>query len=145
MKCPACANELKTVTFGKLTVDVCQQHCGGIWFDSGELQQVDEAHEGLCDTLLRVVPNQDVAIDRNKLRECPKCEGSSLEKHFVDDDYEVQVDECKKCHGVFLDAGELRTLREENRGEVERQEVIDSFHRRAPSERVKAVFTLLFK
>src|SRR2546422_11747107 len=42
MICPACDYNLTPLTVGKLTVDVCQGGCGGIWFDNFELQKVDE-------------------------------------------------------------------------------------------------------
>jgi hypothetical protein len=43
---------------------------------------------------------------------CPKCGGTLVETTFE----EVQVDRCDKCHGVWLDAGELERLtgQEEN-------------------------------
>jgi len=31
-------------------VDVCQNGCGGIWFDNFELEKVDEKHETLDPT-----------------------------------------------------------------------------------------------
>lgn len=37
---------------------------------------------------------------------CPKCEGTLVEITFED----VQIDRCNKCHGVWLDAGELERL-----------------------------------
>jgi hypothetical protein len=37
---------------------------------------------------------------------CPKCEGTLVEITFEG----VQIDRCNKCHGVWLDAGELERL-----------------------------------
>ena len=42
---PACAKILTTRTAGRITVDVCEQGCGGLWFDRYELMSVDEADE----------------------------------------------------------------------------------------------------
>lgn len=37
---------------------------------------------------------------------CPKCDGTLVEINFE----EVQIDRCNKCHGVWLDNGELERL-----------------------------------
>lgn len=37
---------------------------------------------------------------------CPKCDGTLVELTFE----QVQIDRCNKCHGVWLDAGELERL-----------------------------------
>lgn len=34
---------------------------------------------------------------------CPKCDGILHETNFAD----IKIDVCDKCHGVWLDAGEL--------------------------------------
>ncbi len=34
---------------------------------------------------------------------CPKCDGNLVESDF----HGVKIDVCNKCHGVWLDAGEL--------------------------------------
>ncbi len=45
MKCPACSSPLTERTAGALTVDICDQGCGGIFFDRFELESVDDANE----------------------------------------------------------------------------------------------------
>ena len=49
---------------------------------------------------------------------CPKCDGTLVEITYED----VQIDRCNKCHGVWLDAGELEqlTAREEASGWLSR-------------------------
>ena len=37
MNCPQCANALAPRQLGQIAVDECR-HCGGIWFDAGELE-----------------------------------------------------------------------------------------------------------
>jgi ribosomal protein L31 len=37
---------------------------------------------------------------------CPKCDGTLQETRFEN----VSIDTCDKCHGVWLDAGEIETL-----------------------------------
>jgi len=44
MTCPRCDGTLKESTFEGVTIDTCEK-CGGVWLDSGELQQLT-AHDG---------------------------------------------------------------------------------------------------
>jgi uncharacterized protein len=45
MRCPKCGEALKERSFQKIAIDQCTG-CGGIWLDSGELEQVAEREEG---------------------------------------------------------------------------------------------------
>ncbi len=38
--------------------------------------------------------------------QCPKCDGKLVESNFEG----VKIDVCEKCHGVWLDAGELAQI-----------------------------------
>lgn len=38
--------------------------------------------------------------------QCPKCDGTLAVINFED----MEIDRCNKCHGVWLDAGELELL-----------------------------------
>jgi len=153
MQCPTCNQSLTSVKAGNIQLDVCKEHCGGIWFDAGELEQFDEARENAPAEILKVVRNSNVVIDRNKKRRCPKCSDKQLEQRFFDSAHEIQIDQCLACGGVWLDPGELLTIRNENRGEVERQRVIDDFYQRtskdasSPQQKkgIRALVSLLFK
>lgn len=56
---------------------------------------------------------QSEATEASSL-ECPKCDGNLVESNFES----IKVDVCNKCHGVWLDAGELAQIsrHEENKG-----------------------------
>ena len=43
---------------------------------------------------------------------CPKCDGTLETVNFEN----VQIDRCNKCHGVWLDAGELEQLTKHEEG-----------------------------
>ncbi len=43
---------------------------------------------------------------------CPKCEGNLVESDFEG----VKIDVCNKCHGVWLDAGELAQVTKKDAG-----------------------------
>ena len=113
MKCPACFNELTTRQTGDFAVDVCQGGCGGIWFDAFELQRVDQNGE-LGEALLEVQQDITIVVDLSRKRECPRCPGIKLHRHFFSAKRRVQVDQCPNCNGYWLDAGELAQIRAEH-------------------------------
>lgn len=45
MRCPKCGEPLKERVFQKILIDQCVG-CGGIWLDSGELEEVAGREEG---------------------------------------------------------------------------------------------------
>jgi uncharacterized protein len=113
MKCPACFNELKELQVGKLVLDACQGGCGGIWFDSFELQKVDEESEAAGEPLLHLQRDERLIVDPSRKRECPRCAGVKLHRHFFSAKRRVEVDQCPNCGGYWLDAGELALIRAE--------------------------------
>jgi Zn-finger nucleic acid-binding protein len=113
MKCPACGNNLSPLTSGNVTVDVCDNGCGGIWFDQFELARVDEPYEKAGEALLNIPRNPNVVVDQKKRYMCPKCTGIVMMRHFTSVARKVLIDECPKCAGHWLDAGELAAIRDE--------------------------------
>lgn len=113
MKCPACRNELTPFHIRDVTVDVCQDGCGGIWFDAFELQKVDEDRETAGQPLLHIRRDESLVVDASRKRECPRCAGIKLRRHFFSAKRRVEVDQCPGCAGYWLDAGELALLRAE--------------------------------
>ncbi len=120
MKCPACFNRLTEIQVGSLRVDVCQGGCGGIWFDAFELQCADEEEEP-AEALLHIQRDEQVVVDPSRKRECPRCAGVKLHRHFFSPKRQVEVDECPNCAGYWLDAGELAQIRAE-KSETEKAE-----------------------
>ncbi len=151
MKCPACPSQLSEITAYGLKVDVCTESCGGVWFDAGELERVDELHERVDSRVLRPLTNQKVVVDRNRPKDCPRCAGKRLKIELEDSLSEVEIDICPGCEGVWLDFGELATLREHNTASGKRAQVIDEYlnryakdPRKAPRS-LRAVCELLFR
>ena len=122
MKCPACENEMTQALVKDITLDVCEDGCGGIWFDWFELNRVDEPHEALGADVLHGAVDKSIKVDHDAKRECPRCEGMPLMKHFASVKREFQVDECPRCAGYFLDYGELNRIEDQYDTEEERSE-----------------------
>lgn len=119
MKCPACENELTSAKAGSLTVDACQDGCGGIWFDHFELSKVDEPSESLGAELLNIKKNPNAQVNQEKRYTCPKCLDVIMMRHYFSVKRRALVDECPKCAGYFLDAGELGIIRSLFKSEAE--------------------------
>ena len=127
MECPACSRELKQVNAAEVTVDICEGGCGGIWFDQFELIKFDEPHESDGGLLLDINRDPNISVDSNKKRNCPKCINVDLRKHFFSIKKEVEVDECFKCAGFWLDYAELLQIREQFKTEEERAKATDQY------------------
>ncbi len=108
MNCPKCSNIQLCEAKVKKTVvhvDFCKS-CKGIWFDRFELERLME--NSLWDLQ---IPS---GSDRAQLL-CPKC--SQRMWSFNYPETKIMVDACKSCHGIWLDAGELKKI-EETRGKL---------------------------
>lgn len=121
MKCPACGKELTTINTGGVEVDVCQDGCGGIWFDTYEFKKFDEPYEQAGEKLLDVARDPDVSIDLSKQRNCPRCGNTPMMRHFYSVKKQMELDECPSCGGIWLDTGELSTIRSFFKSEEEKR------------------------
>ena len=121
MICPACENELQDVQIEGITLDVCSNGCGGIWFDRFELQKMDESHEFTDEVLPDVEVSPQVTVDHTKKRNCPKCQNIVMMRHFFSPSKDVEIDECPKCAGFWLDDGELLAIRNQYNDEDARK------------------------
>lgn len=139
MKCPACFNALTKMQVGSVEVDVCQGGCGGIWFDAFELQQVDEEEERAGEHLLEIKRDPRVAVDPKRKRECPRCEGVKLMRHFFSAKRRVEVDQCPNCNGYWLDAGELASVRAER---AESEKVSEAARSTVSAETIRYLYRL---
>ncbi|MFO7609965.1 MAG: zf-TFIIB domain-containing protein [Candidatus Krumholzibacteriia bacterium] len=126
MKCPACGHGMTETTASGIKADVCAGGCGGVWFDWLELKQVDERHEAAGEELLHAARDPHVQVDHAGKRHCPRCEGVVMMRHFASVKREIEVDECARCGGFFLDHGELNRLRDQYATEDERQQAAES-------------------
>ena len=91
---------LQTLVAGR-TVDRCET-CNGCWFDSSELSAAIDAtnatpNSSNCHTVARIAIN------------CPRCKitvASSIYAH----DSGIPINRCSRCHGVWLQKGQLQQL-----------------------------------
>lgn len=127
MKCPACRNSLTGLTVSDVHVNVCKGGCGGIWFDNYELRKFDEPREHAGEALLDVEVDSAIKVSPSERRNCPQCEGMVMMRHFFSAKKHVEVDECPGCGGVWLDEGELRSIRKLFASEEEREKAAKEY------------------
>ncbi len=111
MECPSCSHKLTRLTAGDIELDICKGGCGGVWFDRNELLKFDEQHEFDVTRVLGIErdPNAQVTFDERKL--CPCCSNEPLVRQYLDHKNKIEMDQCWNCAGIWLDVGELDTLR----------------------------------
>ncbi|HYW05280.1 MAG TPA: zf-TFIIB domain-containing protein [Gammaproteobacteria bacterium] len=115
MECPVDGSELEEARWeSDYAVDRCPR-CGGIWLDRGELEAIEETRErDYADELLRMPDLGYAAYElarqkRTRQLTCPSCEAGMETREYARCS-QVMIDVCPKCHGVWLDRGELESL-----------------------------------
>jgi protein-arginine kinase activator protein McsA len=53
MKCPKCGMDLQEIAFHGVKVDQCA-HCGGVFLDAGELEQIEKHDAGVFGRVLSI-------------------------------------------------------------------------------------------
>ena len=103
LTCVKCTSVLDKARVGDVEVDLCPS-CGGLWLDHGEIERIGRGKPDEMDKLRTALVGSsapDPASDTQN--SCPACPGQLKEVVLGP----VHVDYCTKCHGVFLDKGEL--------------------------------------
>ena len=113
MKCPACKSPLREKGAGDMTLDLCYGGCGGIWFDATELERVSARAATALHTIWQI-PVSNVKL--TDPRPCPRCPEQMLDRKWFSDAKKVEIDQCPKCGGVWLDAGEFTLIHKEIQG-----------------------------
>jgi uncharacterized protein len=104
MKCPACKSQLREKSACGMTLDVCYGGCGGIWFDANELGRVDAK---AATSLHSVWQAPHKKVEPTEPRLCPRCPDLALDRKWFSPAEKVEIDQCPKCGGIWLDAGEF--------------------------------------
>ena len=104
--CPVCNIGLMPIWLQRQHVDKCS-NCGGTFFDFEELGSIISLIELYTSVELREPDIETVPPARREKYSCP-ADGNQMERK----DYGgITVDVCKECTGVWLDDGELFSLK----------------------------------
>jgi hypothetical protein len=118
MNCPSCDRELKSIQAGSIEAYVCHEGCGGVWFDGAELSKTDEPLERAGLELMGLARIDQAPAARGLRRNCPRCAGLPMRRHYFRVKRTVEVDECPECGGFWLDSHDLGLIREIHPGDV---------------------------
>ena len=102
--CPVCGTEMAVLELHGVEIDYCFS-CGGIWLDSGELEQLIGNEDKSAEILKSF---KDVtSTNKEKKRPCPVC-GKAMKKVEVTvSENSIILDKCPKEHGIWFDKDEL--------------------------------------
>lgn len=108
MKCPKCPGEMENVSYDEVKVDRCRA-CGGLWFDSGELEELRQ-DTWMADYVIDTGdPRTGKHLNQRDSVACPVCE-TAMARESDDDQRHIVYERCAQGHGTFLDAGEFTDL-----------------------------------
>ncbi len=111
MKCPACAYKLDEQQAGGLSLYLCREGCGGVWFDTFEMDRLDQDTEAVSELLLRPKQNPNVEVNALGARDCPRFGGIQLKRVLLSPGSQVHLHECPSCDGCWLDEAELAQMK----------------------------------
>ncbi len=123
MNCPSCSNVLSVFSYGGLGIMACQDGCAGLWFDRYEVKKINPDSFGSGRDLLNVSQVEGLRLFRNVDHICPKCEMTLLLRHFFDRKRGLEVDQCARCGGIWIEMGKVL----QGKSGVERENLIDAY------------------
>jgi Zn-finger nucleic acid-binding protein len=115
MKCPIDGTELVQKPYeADINVDACPT-CQGMWLDKGEREAIEQNKEHKYTEELARMP--DLGYNAYELAQqkaqrtltCPNC-SAEMEKREYARCSQIMIDVCPKCHGTWLDKGEIEAL-----------------------------------
>ncbi len=123
MNCPSCGNELVQKSAVGVRAEVCLGGCGGLWVPWSQVKKISDRLPGQGDSLLFVERSEGVRLFRNPEHPCPSCQTTLLYRHCFSRKLEMEIDQCSKCAGYWLDPGTLALLGDGNRTEDQKLEI----------------------
>ena len=115
MKCPRDGTDLTAIKVGEIEIDKCH-HCDGLWFDRGELKQIEKINRsGASNPLEQEIEQQfgnpvvEPGSTQGYMR-CPRCAEARLQQVTYTFAKQVKVDRCENCLGLWLDRSELDAI-----------------------------------
>ena len=127
MKCPRTGEPLLKRTFGDLEVDI-SEGCGGIWFDRLELPKVKHKHQELGELMVEHLRDHaNPLLDTAPRLNCPRDTDVVMMRRYFSPKRQIEIDECPKCGGIWLDAEELEGIRDLFRNATDRARATDEF------------------
>lgn len=104
LSCSHCHHHLlEPIHYENIEIDACM-HCGGLWFDRNELDQVVRAYDPNYQEE-PIIKTLGQRIDTSS-KKCPHCKELLVTYQFKQGS-DLKIDICESCSGIWLDKGEL--------------------------------------
>lgn len=110
MKCPNCKNQelSQKIKIGGIEIDMCPS-CQGLWFEEDELRKTKDIKVADAKWFDFDLWKEQSGFKISKTdKKCPICNEFVYVINYNDSDIEIDV--CKKCHGIWLDKGEFKKI-----------------------------------
>ncbi len=105
MNCVACNEPMVVLELHGIELDYCLA-CRGIWLDSGEIELL----MGSATNADRLLADLSEGANRHRgRRKCPICL-KRMDVVTIGEGKQVQVDHCRRGHGLWFDRGELESI-----------------------------------
>jgi Zn-finger nucleic acid-binding protein len=105
MNCVTCGKPMVVLELQGTEIDHCLA-CGGIWLDAGEIDLLIESKPETDKLLAQLGEQRKRQAGKRK---CPICL-KKMEIINIGPMDKVQIDHCRKNHGLWFDRGELETV-----------------------------------
>jgi len=102
LTCVKCTSVLDKSHISGIEVDLCPA-CGGLWLDAGEVERLGQSPRPAVEDLRRALTGGQQAGISETQTACPACPGALSQATLG----QITIEYCNRCHGVFLDKGEL--------------------------------------
>lgn len=109
LTCPKCQRPLDSILFQTIEVDRCCQ-CAGMWFDDTEIETLKDL-KGSETIDLGENKTSKATETENTSISCPRCQ-ITMNRLLDMDQYPVWYEQCPKCYGIWLDAGEFNQFKQ---------------------------------
>ena len=108
MNCPRCDKVMTPALQEDVEVQQCPQ-CEGHWLEGEDLRRLESTVNVRLFEWRRLPPEE---VQTREVA-CPRCRPRAVMKKVRSErDQYVLLDVCERCHGVWLDGGELRAIQE---------------------------------
>lgn len=106
VNCPFDHVQMRQLEDKGILMDWCEL-CDGIWLDAGELTRLTHTAKDI--PALPPEPPERTQRPSRKQPACPRC-GFLTETTPYDQDPSLELDRCPRCHGLWLERGELQAI-----------------------------------
>lgn len=113
LECPRCKRNLTEATYENVRIDRCAE-CGGVWLDTGEMEQVLECYEKKFsgEQVSKAMSSASAGVtetENESVENCPICVKRMNPLNF---NYSsgIIIDVCPTGHGLWFDGKELEAV-----------------------------------